>query len=94
MTKYSIFILAILLISALSVVTIRHQNRLAFIHLQDMQSQRSQLQFEYGRLVLEKATWTMQHNIADAGHRLEMSAPPPEKIITVQLGRSGALRVQ
>jgi len=36
--------------------------------------------------MLEKATWAIEHNIADdAGQRLGMMPPPPDQIITVQL---------
>jgi cell division protein FtsL len=84
--KISLFLLAVVLVSALFVVTVRHQNRLSFIYLQNMEAQRDQLQSEWGRLMIEKATWAMEHNIADdAGTRLGMSPPPPDKIITVQL---------
>ncbi len=86
MSKFSIYLLIAVLVSALGVVTVRHENRLAFVHLQNLEIQHNQLQSEWGRLMLEKATWAMEHNIADhAGDRLGMLPPPPDKIITVQL---------
>jgi cell division protein FtsL len=93
MTRYSILTLTLLLISALCVVTVRHENRRAFISLQELENQRSQMQFEYGRLILEKATWTMENNIADdAGSRLKMLPPPAENIVTIQLLASNSSR--
>ncbi len=86
MNKLSVFMLIVVLASALFVVTVRHENRLSFIDLQEMEKQRNHLQYEWGRLMLEKATWAMENNIADdAGTRLGMSPPPPEQIITVRI---------
>lgn len=86
MNPATIVLIALLMVSAIVVVTVRHENRIAFIQLQEEEERRDQLQTEWGRLMLEKATWAMEHNIAgDAGVRLGMSPPKPEKIITVQL---------
>jgi cell division protein FtsL len=82
----SILLTALVVASACFVVTTRHENRLAFIRLQQQEEIRDQLQTEWGRLMLEKATWAIEHNIADdAGQRLGMMPPPPDQIITVQL---------
>ena len=86
MTKLTLGLFMLVVISALLVVTVRHENRLAFVNLQEQENLRNQLQNEWGRLMLEKATWTDQNNIADdAGERLGMFPPAPEKIVTVQL---------
>lgn len=89
MNRTSVYLLALLIASALLVVTIRHENRLAFVRLQNQEEIRDGLQTEWGQLMLEKATWAIEHNISeDAAERLGMSSPPSEKIITVQLGSS------
>ncbi len=86
MTASQILLLMVVLLSAASVVTVRHQNRLEFIALQKQELKHDQLQAEWGRLMLEKATWTGQHNVADAALKtLEMSAPKPDKIVTLEL---------
>ncbi len=86
MSKLSVLMLIVVLVSAFFVVTVRHENRLAFIALQKIENQRTHLQSERGRLMLEKATWAMENNIADdASNRLGMSPPPSAQIITVQL---------
>ena len=86
MNKLSVFMLIATLASALFVVTVRHENRLSFMDLQAMENQRGHLQSEWGRLMLEKATWAMENNIADdAGTRLGMRPPPPQQIITVRM---------
>ena len=88
MPRLTILLLLVLVSSSLAVITVRHKNRLAFVELQDIQEQRNRLQNEWGRLILEKATWAEQHNIADqAGERFGMQPPAPDEIITVQLGR-------
>ena len=86
MNVFSIITFILLILSALTVVTVRHENRLEFVELQALELQRNQLQTRWSRLMLEKATWEMQHSIAeDAGNRLGMAAPTAEKIVTVQL---------
>lgn len=86
--RTSVILLMLVLMTSFFVITIRHENRLAFIQLQKHEEIRDQLQTQWGQLMTEKATWAIEHNIAeDAGTRLGMSPPPPEKIITVQLGK-------
>jgi cell division protein FtsL len=86
MTRLQIFLLLLVLISAAAVVSVRHHNRLEFVALQKQEQRYDELQAEWGRLMLEKATWTRQHNVADdAKKRLAMSAPSPDKIITLEL---------
>lgn len=86
MPKLNIFLLTLVLISAIGVVTIRHKNRLEFVALQKQEQRHDELQAEWGRLMLEKATWTSQHNVADdAKKRLAMSAPDSDNIVTLDL---------
>ena len=71
-------------VSAVAVVTVRHQNRLAFIAWRNAEADKVELQSEHGRLILEKATWAGRRNIVDdARRRLGMAAPAPDKIITL-----------
>ena len=54
--------------------------------LQNLENERDKLQAEWGRLMLEKATWSIGHNLSeDATTRLGMSPPEPDAIITVDL---------
>ncbi len=85
--KLSIILLVLLIFSALAVVTVRHENRLVFAHLHDLDNRLGQLKTEWGRLLIEKTTWNTRHNIADSvGSRLGMHPPPPGKVVTVYLG--------
>ncbi len=86
MKKWALLCWLAVMVSALSVITVRHQNRLAFIAWQKTEARKIELQTEQGRLLLEKATWAGQRNIADeARKRLAMHAPAPHKIITIKL---------
>ena len=85
--KTSFLLIAITFVCALFVVTVRHQNRVEFVHLQSLEKHRDNLQAQWGRLMLEKGTWAIEHNIAeDAGDRLGMHPPPPEKNYYSQFG--------
>jgi len=71
---------------ATAVVAVRHQNRLTFVALQKQEQRHDELQAEWGRLMLERATWTRQHSVVDdARKRFGMVAPSPERIVTLQL---------
>jgi len=87
MTRSSFLILALILVAAYSVITVRHENRLTFANLQELETEKNHLQAEWGRLMLEKATWSIHDNIADdARGRLDMKTPAPEDIITIHRG--------
>lgn len=81
-----VLLLCLVLVSATAVVAVRHQNRLTFVALQKQEQRHDELQAEWGRLMLERATWTRQHSVVDdARKRLGMVAPSPERIVTLQL---------
>jgi cell division protein FtsL len=85
--KWIGFLSVISLVSALSVVVVRHQNRLEFLEVRSAEEQRDQLNDEWGRLQLEKATWA-RHNLVEQAARQElgMVTPGPTDIVVVQLG--------
>lgn len=77
--------------SAFAVITVRHQHRLAFVAWQQAESAKLELQYEQGRLLLEKATWAQRRNIVDeARKRLAMRPPAPDEIVTLKL-RGGSV---
>ena len=89
-TRLQLFLLVLVLISAVAVVSVRHQNRLEFVALQQQQKKHDALQAEWGRLMLEKATWTRQHNVADAARKqLAMNAPSADSIVTLEVKKKG-----
>lgn len=82
-----IFLIVAVMISSAAVIVVRHQNRIAFYQLQLQEQERDALQAEWGRLMLERATWTVEHSVSeDAGEGLGMSEPLPGDIVTVKLG--------
>lgn len=77
--------------SALAVVAVRHENRLAFVEWRAAEAAQSELQAENGRLLLERATWAARRNIVDdARARLGMAAPAANAIVTLRGAGAGA----
>ena len=56
-------LLAATIASAIGVVYARQQSRLAFIELSRLGNERDNLNFEFGRLQLEQATWAENNRI-------------------------------
>lgn len=74
------------LISAMLVVQVRHQNRLTFVELKQMQDQRDRLNVEWGQLLLEQGTWAVHQNVErKARTDLAMGMAPPDRIVIVPL---------
>ena len=90
MNRATIILLVATIACSCLVVAVRHQNRLEFVYLQGLESERDDLQAEWGRLMLEKATWSLGHSLSeDVASRLGMSPPEPDEIITVDLQSAG-----
>jgi cell division protein FtsL len=67
--------------SALGVVWTRHESRVLFVQLTQLQNQRDDLNIEYGRLELEQATYAEPRRIDDeARQKLGMVDPRPQDI--------------
>ena len=74
---FAVLLLAVVA-SAIAVVWARHQGRVAFVHLTQLQNQRDALNVEYGRLELEQATWAAPGRIEQiARSQLDMVNPAP-----------------
>ena len=56
-TGLVIILLIGVIISSLQVINAKHQNRQAFIALQNLKKQQDQMEIEWGQLQLEQATW-------------------------------------
>ena len=85
--RSSLFFAALfLLITALALVHVRHKNRVAFQELQTLQSERDQLNVEWGQLLLEQATWSVHHVVEKkASSRLKMMNPSTEQTVIIAL---------
>lgn len=80
----SILLLAVI-VSAIAVVWARHQGRVSFVELSQLQNQRDALNVEFGRLELEQATWAAPGRIEQiARGQLGMVNPAPAQIEMVR----------
>jgi cell division protein FtsL len=80
-----LILLTAVMVSAITVVWTRHQSRVLFVQLTQLQSQRDNLNIEYGQLELEQATWAEPRRIDDeARTKLAMFTPRPQDIRLVQ----------
>jgi cell division protein FtsL len=76
-----IALLLVVVASALGVVWTRHESRVLFVQLTQLQNQRDDLNIEYGRLELEQATYAEPRRIDDeARQKLGMIEPRPQDI--------------
>lgn len=81
--------LALLLLAtiatALGVVYARQQSRLAFAELNRLGNERDDLNFEFGRLQLEQATWADNNRVEQiARGRLGMVSPAAADTVVIQ----------
>ena len=81
--------LAVLLVvtisTAIGVVYARQQSRLAFIELSRLGNERDNLNFEFGRLQLEQATWAENNRIEQiARGRLGMVSPGAAETMVIK----------
>ena len=80
----TILLLAVIA-SAIGVVYARQQSRLQFVELSRLGAERDDLNFEYGRLQLEQATWADNNRIDQiARDKLGMIAPSPASTVVVR----------
>ncbi|MBM4189703.1 MAG: cell division protein FtsL [Betaproteobacteria bacterium] len=81
MTRIDIFLVLLITVSALAVVTARHEARKLFLDLQQVQKTGRDLEVEWERLLLKQASWAMYHKVeAIATQRLGMNHPDASHI--------------
>jgi cell division protein FtsL len=80
-TRLNLFLLALAVVCALSLVTSRHQARKLFVELEHEQGQARAYDVEYGQLQLEQSTWATPGRIEKiAREQLRMQLPGPGRI--------------
>lgn len=85
MTRINLFLLAVAILSAMSVINARHLSRKLYSELHKEQKFAADLEIEYGRLQLEQSTWAAQALIEEAATtRLHMQIPHPRDIQIIQ----------
>lgn len=77
--------LALVLVSALAVVWARHESRVLFVELQSLQSERDELNVDWGRLQLEQSAWATKGRIERiAREELSMQRPVDVEVVLVE----------
>jgi cell division protein FtsL len=80
------FIALLCFLSALTLVLVRHENRLLFVELQRLQHNRDELEREWSRLQLEYSTLANPSRVDRLARRqLKMYSPTPEEIVVINL---------
>ena len=77
-------LVAAVMLSALGVVSAKHQARTSFVQLQALQNARDEMQVAWGRLQLEQAAWSTHGRIEQiARSQLNMQTPNDKTVVTV-----------
>ena len=85
--KYGLILMLVLsvMVSSLQVINAKHQNRQAFIELQNLKKQQDQMETEWGQLQLEQATWAAHGRVEKiASNQLEMVIPPTGSVSIIK----------
>lgn len=81
--------------SSLSLVYVRHQNRVKFVQLRDLETQRDELEIDWRELLIESRSVSKHHRVdKDARSVLGMNLPDPSNIIVVDMQIETQLRAQ
>jgi cell division protein FtsL len=86
MTRLNFILFAVLIVTALGVVTAQHKARKLYFELQQAQDAAKQSEIEWGQLQLEQSTWAMHSRIESiASKHLNMEVPDSKRIQVVPL---------
>lgn len=83
--KFAALVLGlVMLATALGVVWTRHESRVLFVELQELNGERDELNIEWGRLQLEQATWAEASRIERlARDELNMQTPAQDDVVVI-----------
>lgn len=77
--------LAVVLVSGLSVVLKTHENRFAFNELQELKEHANSLEVEWGQLLIEQSTFGVEGKIEQkAVEQLDMQVPELSNIVMLR----------
>ena len=83
----AVLVLAVI-VSAVAVVSVKHQSRTLFVELREVQHVRDQLDVEWGKLQLEQSTWASHGRIERVARKqLGMVNPRFEEIVVIRYGK-------
>ena len=81
----NITLVVLIMTSAVGVIYAKHRNRMLYVELRDLQSQRDDLNIDWGRLQLEQSTWATHGRIeAVARKKLGMRNLNYEEVVVVR----------
>lgn len=84
MDKRAVILVVLIMVSALSVITLRQESRVSFARLQTLERQRDNLNIEWGRLLLEQGAWSQHQRVEKiARTRLNMQTPDSNQIVFI-----------
>jgi cell division protein FtsL len=70
--------------TSVAVVYAKHQSRMLFVVLQELERERDQMDVEWGQLQLEQSTLTTHGKVEEAARdNLQMVIPPAEAVVMV-----------
>lgn len=82
---FAVLVIAVV-VSALSLVSVRQMNRLAFYDLLKLEGQRDDLSIEWRQLMAEFSTWRLAHSVeAEVRDQYQMEPPSSKRIQTIRL---------
>ena len=71
---------------ALTVIELRHRNRMLFAELQTVTHERDALNTEWGQLLLEQGAWSEQRRVEETARaRLGMALPSGDQVVVVRV---------
>lgn len=89
-----VLLVAALLCSAFGIVYFKDLNRRLFIQYETLQNEKAEELIEWGRLLLEKSTWSTQSRIQQiAQQKLGMEMPTPKEVVLVNIKNNNDVAV-
>lgn len=80
-----IVMVLVVVLSAISVIYSKHQSRVAFVALQQLEQHRDHLNEEWGRLLLEQSTYAGPGRIEnEAKFKLKMTVPTAQQTVVIK----------
>jgi len=86
MDRTNLLLLLVVVVTALTVIGMRHESRLAFAQLQSLYAQRDELDIEWGKLLLEQGAWSQHQRVEDMAQKnLGMALPASKEVVVLDM---------
>jgi len=90
----SLSLVLVVVASAMTLVSVRQLNRLAFYDLLKLERERDDLSIEWRQLMAEFSTWRMEHNIEnEVRGEYKMEPPTSTQIQTIYLASRQSVEI-